>query len=314
MNAQVLEWVVENPAWARATPELSVLTPFLRDDPRPLLDALAAEAGRLDGRAELVLLDDGSGDDVLAEAIAEAVQALRLPARFVRLAANEGRSRGRNRLARHARGRQLLFLDSDMLPDSDHFLAGYLDLIEADDPAVAFGGFTVDQAPHRREHALHRRLALRSDCLPAAQRALQPEKYVFTSNLLIRRDVFEAEPFDEAFTGWGWEDVEWGVRIARRHRITHLDNTATHLGLDEAGALARKYEQSAGNFGRILKAHPDVVRGYPAYRAARLLRGLPLRGLWRRAFKALALSELAPLAVRAFSMRLFRASVWAEAV
>ena len=41
-----------------------------------------------------------------------------MPARFVRLAANEGRAGGRNRLAAEARGRHLLFLDADMLPDA----------------------------------------------------------------------------------------------------------------------------------------------------------------------------------------------------
>ena len=33
--------------------------------------------------------------------------------RFVTLASNEGRSKGRNRLSRHARSAALLFLDSD---------------------------------------------------------------------------------------------------------------------------------------------------------------------------------------------------------
>ena len=64
------------------------------------------------------MLDDGSGDAALAARVAEAVRALAMPARFVRLAANEGRADGRNRLAAEARGRHLLFLDADMLPDA----------------------------------------------------------------------------------------------------------------------------------------------------------------------------------------------------
>ncbi len=313
MNARVQEWVVDNRAWAPARPRLSVLAPYLHDDPRPLMAALGREAASLGGAVELVLLDDGSGDEALAQAVTEAVNASPLPARSVRLVANEGRSKGRNRLARHARAADLLFLDSDMLPDAPDFLRRYLQLIERQDPAVAFGGFSTLQAPPRREHALHRALASRSDCAPAALRALQPEKYVFTSNLLIRRDVFEAEPFDEGFAGWGWEDVEWGVRVSRRHAIAHLDNPATHLGLDTPEGLARKYEQSGANFGRILNAHPDVIRTYPAYRAARLLRQVPLRGLWRPLLKAVALAEAAPMRLRAFSMRLYRAAIWAEA-
>jgi len=172
----------------------------------------------------------------------------------------------------------------------------------------------VDSAPSDRATALHRALAKRADCLPAAVRRRRPEKYVFTSNLLVRRDVFETERFDEAFRGWGWEDVEWGMRVARRWPIVHLDNTATHLGLDEAGTLARKYEQSAANFARVVAAHPDFVRRYPSFRMARLLRLAPLRTLWRPMLKNVATGSLAPLTVRVFAAKFYRASLYAEVV
>lgn len=314
MNAIVQAWTVDNPLWAPATPKLSVLIPYLNDDPRPLLAALAREAPTLDGAVEVVLLDDGGADDDFAAEIGQAISGLSLPARSMRLMINEGRAKGRNRLAAQARGRHLLFTDSDMLPDAPDFLGRWLALIADEDPAVAFGGFSLDQAPRRREHALHRRLAGRSDCAPARVRRLHPEKYVFTSNLLVRRDVFDAEAFDEGFKGWGWEDVEWGIRISGRFAVVHVDNTATHLGLDTAEVIAMKYEQSAANFARVSRAHPEVVRAYPSHRAARLLKHFPLRGVWRPLLKALALSPVAPLGTRAFAMRLYRAAVCAEAI
>ncbi len=314
MTAPVSEWTIDNTAWAKAQPRLSVLIPSYRDDPCKLLQKLDREAAKLDQSVEIVVLDDGAGDDVLAQRVATTIAALSTPARFVRLAANEGRAKGRNRLSRNARTGWLLFLDSDMLPDSCGFLWTYLRLIEDELPAVAFGGFSLLQAPERREHALHRRMALRSDCAPAAVRRLAPEKHVFTSNLLVRRDVFESEGFDEAFKGWGWEDVEWAMRVSARHPITHIDNTATHLGLDPARTMAAKYEQSAANFARVVTSHRAIVSRYPSYRAARLLKPAPFRSTWRPMLKALALADRAPLAARAFAMRLYRAALYAEAV
>jgi glycosyltransferase involved in cell wall biosynthesis len=314
MNAIAQAWTVDNGRWAGARATLSVLIPYLKDDPRRLLQALAREAPALEGQVEIVLLDDGGEDDVFAAEVAQAVGELPLPVRSIRLFVNEGRSRGRNRLAAQARGQWLLFLDSDMLPDAPDFLTRWLELIAAEEPAVVFGGFSVDQAPPRREHALHRKLAGRSDCAPAAVRRRTPEKFVFTSNLLVRRDVFDSESFDEGFKGWGWEDVEWGIRVSARHAIGHIDNTATHLGLDRPEVIAMKYEQSAHNFARISRAHPDVVRSYPSHRAARLLRALPLRRAWRPALKGLALSEAPPLGLRAFCMRLYRAALCADAI
>ncbi len=300
----------DNAAWSHATPRLSVLIPFKGDDPCPLLALL----GRESVPVEIILLDDGTGRPALSAAVEASVRSLGLPARLVALSVNEGRSKGRNRLVSHARAAHLLFLDSDMAPDSPDFLARWLALIDRQNPAVAFGGFSLEQVALRRDQALHRAMAAHSDCLPAAQRALAPEKHVFTSNLLVRRDVFEAEGFDEGFAGWGWEDVEWGMRVARRWPILHLDNTATHLGLDPAPVMAAKYEQSAANFARVVAAHPTVVAAYPSYRAAMILRRLPFRRLWRPLVKAYALNDLAPLRSRAFAMRLYRAALYAEAV
>ncbi|MET0294873.1 MAG: glycosyltransferase family A protein [Phenylobacterium sp.] len=304
------ERLFDNVAHAGARPRLSVLIPFKGDDPTDLVAAL----GREDQPVELVLLDDGSNDPALTGKVQAGIAACPLPARLVTLSANLGRAKGRNLLARRARANRLLFLDADMLPDAADFLGRWLAVAEEGDPAVAFGGFSLRQAPPRREHALHRAMALKSDCLPAVQRRLAPEKSVFTSNLLVRREVFEAEGFDEGFSGWGWEDVEWAMRVARRWPIAHVDNTATHLGLDEGRTIARKYEESAANFARVVAAHREVVSAYPSYRAARLLRRAPLRRLWRPLLKRYALMEAAPLASRALAMRLYRAALYAEAV
>jgi glycosyltransferase involved in cell wall biosynthesis len=299
--------LVDSSGWSGARPSLSVLIPFHGDDPRRLLTVLDKQAVALDGAVELVVLDDGDPDRTRAEAVADHIVALATPARLVSVA-NEGRARGRNRLARHARGSRLLFLDSDMLPDSEGFLRTWL-AVEA---PVAFGGFTVDGAPVTPQTVLHQAMSRGSDCLSAVHRAQAPEKHVFTSNLLVEREVFEAERFDESFTGWGWEDVEWAMRVGRRWPILHIDNTATHLGLDTAEALTRKYEQSAGNFARVLQAHPEIVARYASFRAARLLRRLPLRSLWRPMLKRVAVATVTPLRLRVAAAKTYRAACYAE--
>ncbi|HZV83900.1 MAG TPA: glycosyltransferase [Brevundimonas sp.] len=310
MSAQILE----NASWKAASPALSVLIPFLRDDPADLLARLNAEATALNGAVEIVLLDDGTGDLALTTRLTAHLQTMDLPARLISLTANEGRAVGRNRLASAARGKSLLFLDSDMRPDNPAFLRRWSELVSAANPAVAFGGFSLLQAPDEARFAVHRAMAAKSECVAAPERAKQPEKYVYTSNLLVRRDVFEAEAFDSGFTGWGWEDVEWAARVARRFEILHVDNPATHMGLDTVPALAGKYEQSAPNFARIAARHPALVAAWPSYRAARTLKRLPGLGLLRPLMRRGAEAGWLPVAARAFSLRLYRAALYADAV
>lgn len=304
----------DNAAWASASPNLSVLIPFLRDDPTELLALLEREAVALGGRVEIILLDDGTADAALTTSLVATINGMSLPARLITLSANRGRSEGRNRLAEAARGASLLFLDSDMRPDHDRFLTVWADLARDQAPAVAFGGFSLLQAPNDARFAVHRSMAVRSDCLSAEQRALQPEKHVFTSNLLVRRDVFETEAFDPGFSGWGWEDVEWAMRVSRRHQVVHLENPATHMGLDTVESLAAKYEQSAPNFARVVARHPDFVCAYPSYRVARKLKAVPGLRLIRPLLKQTARLSFLPTSMRAFSLRLYRTALYAEAI
>lgn len=304
----------DSPAWKAARPAVSVLIPFLRDDPVELLGLLDEEAASVDGAVEIVVLDDGTGDAALTARLTARIKAMVLPVRLITLSSNEGRSIGRNRLASSARGGSLLFLDSDMRPDHRRFLRDWADLAAREDPAVAFGGFSLLQAPTDRRFAVHRAMAAKSECVPYTERAKQPEKYVYTSNLLVRRDVFESEAFDPGFTGWGWEDVEWAMRVSRRFRVVHLDNAATHMGLDTVAALAGKYEQSAPNFARMVQRHPRIVAAYPSYKAARLLRRLPGLARLRRLMRRSAETDWLPVGARAFSLRLYRAALYADAL
>lgn len=306
--------MTDSPAWKSARPAISVLIPFLRDDPAELLDLLDEEAASVDGAVEIVLLDDGTRDAALTARLTAQIRAMALPVRLITLPANEGRSIGRNRLASAARGGSLLFLDSDMRPDHRRFLRDWADLAAREDPAVAFGGFSLLQAPTDARFAVHRAMAAKSECVPWTERAKQPEKYVYTSNLLVRRDVFESEAFDPGFTGWGWEDVEWAMRVSRRFRVVHLDNAATHMGLDTVAALAGKYEQSAPNFARMAERHPSIVAAYPSYKAARLLKRLPGLPALRRMMRRGADTTWLPVGARAFSLRLYRAALYADAV
>lgn len=304
----------DNAAWPAARPALSILIPFLGDDPTALLDHLDREAADAGGGAEAVVLDDGTGDADLTRRLVAVIDRMRLPARLITLDANLGRARGRNRLAEAARAEALLFLDSDMRPDRPDFLRRWIDIARSPETPVAFGGISLLQAPRDPAFAVHRAMAARSDCVSHQDRALHPQKYVFTSNLLVRRPVLAAEPFDGGFSGWGWEDVEWALRVSRRWAIAHPDNPATHMGLDTVQALAGKYEQSAANFALMVRRHHEVVSAWPSYRMARLMARAPGLGLVRPWMKRAAGAGWLPVGLRAFSLRLYRTALYAEAV
>jgi glycosyltransferase involved in cell wall biosynthesis len=297
---------------AEQKPVLSVLVPFFRDDPTPILLACREASRRLGGRVEFVLHDDGSADMVLLNKITRTMAGLASPV-FLYISPNhQGRSATRNALVATARAHHVLFLDADMIPDHDAFLDHWLEAASQPETAIAFGGFSVAQTQRASATDLHYFLSRRADCRSAADRMRDPAQFTTTSNLLVRRDVLEAFPFDGDFRGWGWEDVDWALRVAEAHPILHIDNPATHAGLDSVPTLLRKYREAGPNYRRLALKHPDAVRRFRSWQAAQRLRAIPGHRAARPILALLARTRIAPLLLRHAALKLFRTSIYAE--
>jgi len=294
-------------------PALSLLVPFYRDDPVPLIGDIAGAATRAGAPIELVLHDDGSADASLARRVEAALANCAFPARLTAAPRNAGRAAARNALLQAAAAERLLFLDADMrLPDAD-FLSRWTAEIAARDPKIAFGGFVAPDAAPDPAHRLHCAFSRSAECAPAETRRRDPVRHLFTSNLLVRRGVLAAEPFDVGFEGWGWEDMEWAARAGSRFSICHIDNPAIHAGLEDAARLLARYRDSAANFARFAALHPDLAARMPLHAWARRLNRAPGSRALRPALSALARGP-APMPLRVAALKLWRASWYGEAL
>lgn len=307
------ERIHDNVYWRGAAPRLSICVPIYRYDVTKLMDALAACASS--SLAELVFYDDGSGDPELLEKLE--AHAGRVPAaiRVVSAAANRGRSSARNAAVRHARADWLLLLDADMVPDDVQFIEAYLDAIDATwEPAIIVGGYSLKAAPKARKFALHRWQAEASECLPASRRNQAPGRYIFSSNVLVHRLVLDACPFDQGFAAWGWEDTDWGLRAQQWFPIRHIDNAATHMGLDTDKALIAKYAASGENFALVARRHHIEAAKMPLYRMAKAFKRFPLRRQLAGLARGMAQFPLLPVSIRGRALKAWRAMVYAEAL
>ena len=261
--------------------KVSICIPTWKDN----ADALFASLIRLPRADECTLLifDDGSLDSDLTRQLTRQIQRYPGPARLISARTNRGRSHARNRLLAFAETDWVLYLDSDMRPDDQDFLDRYLGSIdELSEPTLVCGGFSLRHATPSAGTRLHAAQSETSECVPALVRKAAPGRYVFTSNLLVHRSILDEIEFDPAFTGWGWEDVDWGLRVAERYPIHHIDNPATHLGLDSDQALIAKYAGSAENFARLIERHPDQMKDSRLYRLSKRMSKVMGRGAIER--------------------------------
>lgn len=220
--------------------ELSVVIPTYNN--RAVLErtlgALAAQTFPVD-RYEVVLVDDGSTDGT-----AEMIERFRTRLQMTYLPRpHGGRASSRNAGARAARGRILLFLDSDFFAVPGLLAAHYRHY-----PPDA-RGIAIQGASRTHPDTLTTPfMRAREFCLPVPPGP--PGRIslfrVSTRNLsLLRADFEAAGGFDEAFGGYGWEDIELAWRLrARGVRFTY-DPAASgdHYQLQDLEGLRRKMRE-----------------------------------------------------------------------
>ena len=300
---------IQSPHKIKGKASLSILIPFYRDNPSEVIETLTRIAGP---SVEVLTYDDGTGDKDLSRDVSAAIKSAPCQATLFTAHENRGRAYGRNHLFNAAKADWVLFLDADMMPMSDDFIAAYLKEIKAETSDVLFGGFQVATTRGRQETEIHRVLSITSDCATASERQRLGPKNVASSNLCVRKTVLTAEPFDTGFKGWGWEDSEWAARVSAAYRLKHIDNPALHLGLETTDTLLKRFRTSGANYIRFTQRHPDLAASLPLYKWVTRLRKIPGHQLLRPFLKLMVKINQTPMKLRIAALKLWRASWYAE--
>lgn len=219
---------------------------------------LAALAGQETGPGlewEVVVVNDGSTDGTEAF-LAGQLSSGALPLRVVSPGRNVGRARARNLGAKAAAGRFLLFLDDDIVAPPG-LLAAHLALLQ-DAPGCGTIGYAVTEtglidAPHF--HYLDSRGTARLPAGPA------PARFFVTQNAAVSREAFLAVGgFDEAFSAYGFEDMEVAFRLedqagVRFQALTHPVPCHVHHH-SSAEYFAKKVQCGRRSLPHLARLHP----------------------------------------------------------
>ncbi len=259
--------------------DLSILIPVYNWNVSLLLRKILDEIAEfsLEKRVEVIVLDDCSSvEDVLLNNEKFIKENQHPYLHYNRLDHNMGRSVVRNILTEQAQGEFFLFLDCDVLPDSGRFIQEYLKYVRRNNHDVVCGGISyTSRIMQGRDYDYCVYFGKKKEVKAADARNLEPWRHILTSNVMVRMSTFQETPFNEQFIGYGYEDIEWGLRLAGRWKVLHIENTASHLGLVSKSAALDKMRKAVPNYLLLRKNCPAAFAAATVGKIARAFTILP---------------------------------------
>ena len=219
-----------------------------------VLDALDAQVDA--PPFETIVVNDGSKDDT------DRVLSARSGITF-RTQANAGPGRARNHGVSLAKGKFVVFIGDDTVPEP-RFLAEHARVHRqsGDDPMVACLGYTGWPHGERvtafmdyiNDYGLQFGYKLIKDG------DVVPFNFFYTSNISIDRELLAAHPFDTTFPAAAWEDIELAYRLeAKGLKIRYNAQAVTrHYHPMTVDSFSRR-QYTVGKSGAIFfQKHPEL--------------------------------------------------------
>lgn len=220
-----------------------------------VIDALEHQNGAPD--FEIIVINDGSTDDT------DRVLASRDGIVF-RSQPNAGPGRARNLGVSLAKGKFVIFIGDDTVPES-RFLAEHARVHRdtADDPLVAALGYT---GWPRGERVTAFMDYINDYGLQFGYKLIEsgdvvPFNFFYTSNISIHRELLAAHPFDSTFPSAAWEDIELAYRLDSMGLKIHYNASAVtrHHHPMNVDTFARR-QYTVGKSGAIFyRKHPELA-------------------------------------------------------
>jgi glycosyltransferase involved in cell wall biosynthesis len=205
---------------------------------------------------EVIVVNDGSTDET------DHVMSARQGITF-RTQPNSGPGRARNHGVSLARGRYVLFIGDDTVPEP-RFLAEHARVHReaGDDPLAACLGYTGWPRGERVTAFMDyiNDYGLQFGYKLIRHGAVVPFNFFYTSNISIDRTVLGNEPFDTTFPSAAWEDIELAFRLDRQGLKIHYNERAVtrHYHPMTIDSFARR-QYTVGKSGAIFyEKHPEL--------------------------------------------------------
>lgn len=220
---------------------ISVLIPVYNYDVIELVNTIHKQLKLCHIAFEIICLDDASTIEFSKQK--QVIESLE-HTRYTVSKTNQGRITTRQQLAESALYDHLLFLDADVIPKKETYIANYLEYINSEFDAI-YGGFAYKQEQPEVDFLLRWTYGKNNEEMPASKRNNYPYKIVISANFLIKKTAFVAVNSKIKQDGYGFDNYFGALLKEYKFKVLHIDNEVYHLGIESSATYLKKKEKAA---------------------------------------------------------------------
>lgn len=276
---------------------LSILVPTYNNAVDTLILHLFKELENLQTPIEIIVLDDASTDQDVLQKNAS-VEHL---CTYVQLPNNLGRTHARNHLAKAAKYENLLFLDADVLPLKENFIATYLKHLGKE--KITLGGIAYCDKVEK-EYSLRWKYGKSREARPLSERKKNPFSSIISMAFLIDKSSFlKLNLTDKNQYGL---DTLFSYLIKNHDiEVNHIDNPIIHNGLESNDLYLKKTLEGLRTLSELEKSKKIPINFRPIQKLGNKINALKLEILFFKSFEVIEKPILKNLRSSDPSLRLF---------
>lgn len=229
---------------------ISILIPTYNYNVYPLVTELKKQADSLSIPYEILIQDDAStlflSENKAINVLENCVYTLNPE--------NLGRGNNINTLNSKARFDFVLILEADALPENGNYLEVFIKTITPE-TEVIFGGVTYPEAQPKNEQLLRWKYGNERESISIGERLKNPYHFVFTWNLLVKKEILSQNPFPASVKEYGYEDVVFIKKLkAKNINIQHIENRLIHFNQESNTVFIQKTEKAVRTLKQLLES------------------------------------------------------------
>lgn len=230
---------------------LSILIPTYNYNVVPLVLEIQKQADSIGMDYEILVQDDFSQKFIRENSSINSLT----NCNFFINTQNLGRGKNINFLAEKSKYNWLLIMDCDTFPKQKSFIEKYLIQIK-ESQKIVFGGIEYQEEKPNQKQLLRWVYGKARESLSVDNRNADPNGNALTSNLLVEKEIFTLNKFEDYITKYGYEDLIF-LRNLKKKGITvkHINNPTYHLGIETSEQFLEKTKIALENLKSITKIY-----------------------------------------------------------